>query len=286
MVKFSYTVWLNKFPRSIFKPDIEVEKEAALTFIAPVKSVRMREGYLDGYKIGEYLDPKDEATLRKYSPTATWFKKYPERYEPPEFFYKVTEGNRKFKISEHFTLGDFDFDYPWFTLGMPQYIALDYELVEKLEELLELMQKDGLARNGFKFIYAFRPPSYNLSTIIRDGEDSLKAPFSMHQYGRAADIIVDEDDDLVIDDLNGDGEIDMHDAGVIMHYVNILDHKYREENSPKVGGAGLYSRNDFPERVQSPYIHIDVRGFLDDNGHLIRWPARYPDGTIIRFSKL
>jgi hypothetical protein len=292
-VRLSYSAWYNKFPRGIFRADIEVGTQASIVFITPTRGSRLRNGFLDGFEIGEYLDPTDKSTIRKYAPQARWFEKYPERYAPPKFFYKVTEQNRDLRISEHFTLGNFAFDYPWFSLGLPQYIALDYALVEKLEDLLGAVQQDGLAKKGFKFVYAYRPPRYNLTSIIRDGEDSLKAPFSMHQYGRAADIIIDDDDDLVLDDLNGDGEIDIHDAGVIMHYVNILDRRYREEESlsrrdpyGKVGGAGLYSRNDFPQRVQTPYIHIDVRGFLDDNGHLIRWPSRYPDGTPIRFADL
>jgi hypothetical protein len=285
-IAFRYSAAYNKFPRSLFYNDIEIGKDARVIVITPTAGSRLRKGVLDGFTMGEYLNPHDRETIEKYAPEVRWFEKHPQRYTPPEFFYKVTRENRNLRISEHFTLGDFAFDYPWFSLGLPQYIALDYDIVEKVEDLLGLMQRDGLAAHGFKFVYAFRPPSYNLSSIVRDGEETLKAPFSMHQYGRAVDLIVDEDNDLVMDDLNGDGKIDIHDAAVIMHYVNILDRRYREEGKLKVGGAGLYARNDFHERVQTPYIHIDVRGFLDDQGHLIRWPARYPDGSPIRFGDL
>ena len=67
------------------------------------------------------------------------------------------------------------------------------------------------------------------------------------------------------------GKIDIDDARVILHYVNQLDKKYQNENSPLVGGAGIYSHHDFKGRVQSPYIHIDVRGFTNPDGSLIRW---------------
>lgn len=127
-------------------------------------------------------------------------------------------------------------------------------------------------------------------------DTNLKMPFSQHQFGRAIDLIVDEDGDGVLDDLNGDGVADIHDAAVIMYYVNLLDRRYREEGRmAMVGGAGVYTDNDFVQRPwQSPYIHIDTRGFLNSRGNLIRWTSGsmvanesvWPDGTTVRFGAI
>ena len=46
-----------------------------------------------------------------------------------------------------------------------------------------------------KFIYGFRPPIFNIGTFQNDPE-TLKTIFSMHQYGKAVDIIIDEDNDF------------------------------------------------------------------------------------------
>jgi hypothetical protein len=194
-------------------------------------------------------------------------------------------------ISPNIDMGLWTIDFPWKTLGMPQYIALDYHLVRKLEDLMALMREDGYVITRWVPIYGFRPPAFNLGKIQSESESTLKVPFSQHQYGRAIDLIIDEDGDGWLDDLNFDGVIDIHDAEVIMHYVNILDRRYRTEGRMEmVGGAGLYTHNDFLERAemigQTPYVHIDTRGFLEDGGWLVRWPATYDDGTPIPWGSL
>jgi hypothetical protein len=74
----------------------------------------------------------------------------------------------------------------------------------------------------------------------------------------------------------------------LIHCVNILDRRYRTQKIPLYGGAGIYDHHDFWERpVQSPYVHTDVRGFLDEDGTLIRWPRTWPDtGELISWGKL
>ncbi len=268
---------------------IKVEKQISIKIISPIPSAFIDEqGYIDDYRIGIYLNPFDENDLKKFTSSSHNPRLHPDKYLKPKFYYKVTEENKNLLISPHFKLGDYAMDYPWFSLGIPQYIALDYKLIRKLEELRNLMNEDGFNIDKFTIIYGFRSPAYNRDSIANDGSEfTLKEIWSMHQYGKALDFIIDKDGDLVIDDLNQDGKIDMQDPAVIMHYVNILDRKYREEeNLDMVGGAGLYPHHDFWERKQSPYIHIDVRGFLDQQGKLIRWPLKWEDGTIIIWGQI
>jgi hypothetical protein len=246
--------------------------------VAPVSSERIdASGRLDGFEIGLWPDPRNSALLQSLGGFA-WVSEHADAYEPPAWFYPVTAGNRDWMISRDLRLGDLALDRPWFTLGLPQWVAINPLLVSKIEDLAQLMHGAGYQFDHFSLIYGFRAPAYNLGRIQRDGEETLKSPFSMHMYGRAADLLIDTDDDLRLDDLNRDGVVDVHDAAVIVHFVNELDRLYRAAGDPRVGGAGLYDHHDFTERpVQSPYVHIDVRGYTNDDGTLIRWPARWPD---------
>jgi hypothetical protein len=286
VIRLHYKGWFKRFPDTFLWGPIVVEKSCEIKVVPPTSSQMLHNGIIDGFKIGEYLDPRSSATLKRFGDEAAWPRLHPDAYSVPQGFYKVTMANKDMPISKHFTLGIFAMDYPWFSYGFPQYIALDYGLVEKLEELIAMMEADGFPASDFALIYGFRSPAFNLGTIEQDSEYTLKVPFSLHQYGKAADLIIDHDDDLIMDDLNGDGRRDIYDAAVIMHYVNILDRKYREQGSRLVGGAGLYERHDFRGRVESPYIHIDIRGFTNERGELIRWPSLWPDGTPIRFGQL
>lgn len=263
----------------------------SIHLLTPVTGALLSGGIIDGYNIGEYLDPNDPEVRRRYGITSSVYEMYPDRFAVPEWFYRVTPEIKDMHIAEHQTLGLHVIDFPWKSLGMPQYIALDVNLVRKIEDLRALMVADGFQISEFKAIYGFRPPSFNLGKIDEEADTTLKVPFSQHQYGRALDLIIDEDGDLKLDDLNKDGKIDIYDAAVIMHYVNILDRQYRAEGRMEiVGGAGLYTHNDFLERSaavgQTPYIHVDTRGYLGQGGTLVRWPSAWPDGTTIRWGQI
>ena len=271
---------------------IKVSVEKTVRILTPVDSGHMVNWRIDGYEVGEYLDPKDPTVAKRFNVESDWYQKYPDRFSVPKIFYKVDSAWKDLKISPNLTIGFFTIDFPWKSLGMPQYIALDWNLVTKLEDLIALMRADGRQVSRLVPIYGFRPPAFNLGTIEERPGTNLKVPFSLHQYGCAVDVIIDENNDNQLDDLNGDGVVDIHDAAVIMHYVNILDRQYREQKRMGlVGGAGLYTHNDFVERteylkIQTPYIHIDTRGFVRDNGTLIRWPDAWPGGQPIQWSKI
>jgi len=266
--------------------------ESALALLSPIDSVNMVNGRFGDYEVGEYLDPFDRSVASRFRVDSDWYARYPERYMIPRVFYRADQRVKPMRISPSLELGLWMIDFPWKSLGATQYIALDYHLVRKLEDLIALMRAAGYTISRLVAIYGFRPPAFNLGKIQSEAETTLKVPFSMHQYGRALDFIIDEDDDGLMDDLNGDGRCDVHDPAVIMHYVNALDRRYRAEGRMHmVGGAGLYHENDFLERNahyhhNTPYIHVDTRGFLHDDGTLVRWPNTWPDGTTIRWGHI
>jgi hypothetical protein len=250
--------------------------------VAPVSGERLSaQGWLEGFEIGRYPNPRDPVLLAGLGGTYNWVQLHAARFEPPPWFHSVTRQSRGWPISEHIRLGDFTIDERYFTLGMPQWVAIDPLLISKLEELAAEMHRAGHAFAHWSFIYGFRSPSYNARRREIDGRDSLKSPFSQHMFGRAADIIIDTDGDGILDDLDGDGAVTVRDAAVIMRFVNALDRRLRAVGDPRVGGAGLYGAHDFFERAdhvgQTPYVHVDVRGFVHEDGTLFRWPSRWPD---------
>src|SRR6185436_19219101 len=92
----------------------------------------------------------------------------------------------------------------------------------------------------------YRTPQYNGP----GGNGRVKN--SRHTYGDAADVWVDEDGDGRMDDLNGDGRVDIKDAAMLRQAVERV-----EARQPTlVGGAGVYTAT----REHGPFVHVDARG--------------------------
>ena len=169
-------------------------------------------------------------------------------YVNPEGFIEVTPDNVDQPISEHFRLGDFvthnQVDV-W-----PKYIVLREELVDKLELVLADLRLHGIATDGVRIMSGFRTPEYNSEGVgpRRGG----RARDSRHQFGDAADMIIDNDHDGRMDDLNHDHKINTKDNQVILDAVNRVE----QEHPDLVGGFGVYRGT----RQHGPFVHIDVRG--------------------------
>ena len=169
------------------------------------------------------------------------------RYAPPSGFIEVTLENRNTPVSEHFRLGDFltknQFDV-W-----PKYLVLETRLLDKLELVLAELRALGIRTEGVKVLSGFRTPMYNRS----GGDPRGRASLSRHMYGDAADIYIDNDGNGSMDDLNGDGRVNIGDARVIQDAVDRV-----ERNHPRlVGGVGVYPAAP----GHGPFTHIDTRGF-------------------------
>lgn len=206
-----------------------VDRAAPLAVVTRVPFAAKRDGYLNGYHIGRYPTEGSGRT---------------DQYAPPAGFIEVTPENRDFRISEHLKLGQFltkdQFDL-W-----PKYVALDLRLVDKLELVLQELNSMGIRAEKLHVMSGFRTPQYN-----GPGGDG-RASLSRHMYGDAADVWVDNDGDGYMDDLNGDGRVDVGDARVMLRAVERVEAHYPE----LVGGAGLYVATS----AHGPFIHIDTRG--------------------------
>ncbi len=271
--------YLPPAPKSIFssqQPKIIHRFSASTICLAPIEVESLKDGKIDGFEVGVYPDPTDPKDLNRIeSPVLRQrIKDNADVYAPPRFFYPVTPETYFIRIFDSYTLGEFDLDPRFITLEYPRFIAIDPKLLEKIKLLEALMREEGVSVSKFNVIYGFRSPAYNIGSWKKDGEETLKEPFSVHMYGKALDFIVDEDHDLVIDDLNQDGKISPEDAKYLLSFVNKLDRRLLEQGSDLVGGAGYYYHHDFWERgryVQTPYVHMDIRNYVRENGTLIRW---------------
>jgi uncharacterized protein YcbK (DUF882 family) len=181
-------------------------------------------GLLNGYRIGTYLAERLGHRGAK---------------ERPDGFIEVTEDMLDLQVSRHFRIRDFithdQQDDIW-----PKYVALDPRLLDKLELVLTKLAnyrgEDSLPTMALDVHSGFRTPAYN-RMIDRSAKDSR------HQYGDAADVVVDAD---------RDGRITQKD----MRLINKAVEDVEREHPALIGGMGMYTS----KRYRTPYVHIDARG--------------------------
>ncbi len=195
-----------------------------------VPASAVRDGLLNGYRIGEYPAPP-----LKGNPL----------YQPPRGFIEVTKENQDTKLSPHFTLKQFLCKEDA-TKSFPKYVLFKERLPLKLEAVLERVNAMGFKVDTLHVMSAFRTPFYNHA--IGD------VKYSMHQWGSAADVYVDPANKDRMADLNGDGQIDIQDAKFL--YDEIERMLGTKDLARFQGGMGYYPANS----AHPPFVHVDVRG--------------------------
>jgi uncharacterized protein YcbK (DUF882 family) len=169
----------------------------------------------------------------------------PGNYDNPVGFIEVTPDIMDLRLSTHFTLRSFvtrDQDRVW-----PKYVVMREELLDKLELVLTTLEAQGVPTRHVVVLSGFRTPQYNLKATFEGA-----AYASRHQYGDAADVIIDANRDGRMDDLNRDGVVDFMDTDVINRAVERVERRFPD----LVGGLGLYHAMG----PSGPFAHIDVRG--------------------------
>jgi uncharacterized protein YcbK (DUF882 family) len=165
-------------------------------------------------------------------------------YVPPRGFLQVTPQNSAEKVSEHFALGDFltkDQLSIW-----PKYEVLDPRLLDKLELTIDELAAEGHPLHGLHVMSGFRTPRYNAPGVGEGGRSAI----SRHMYGDAADVYPD---DARLEDLNGDGKVDIQDARILARAAELVEKKY----PALIGGIGIYPATS----AHPPFVHIDARGY-------------------------
>ena len=167
-------------------------------------------------------------------------------YADPRGFVEVTPQTASLHVSEHFTLGQFltkNQANLW-----PKYIVLEPRLLDKLELTIAKLREMGHPVRGLFVMSGFRTPDYNALDLGPKSRSSV----SRHMYGDAADVYPDDQGKGVIDDLNGDGRVDLDDARILADAAEAVE----REHPDLVGGIGIYPAT----RAHGPFVHIDVRG--------------------------
>ena len=168
-------------------------------------------------------------------------------YRPPAGMIRVTQQNKEMWLSEHIQLKDF------ITKGQenvwPKYVVVQPRILDKVELVIQELELMGHPVENIFAVSGFRTPAYNAG----GGNTAGRGQLSRHMYGDAMDIAVDNDRNNVMDDLNGDGRINLADARVIGQAVDRVEKKYPQ----LVGGMHYYP----PTGGHRGMVHIDTRGF-------------------------
>ena len=192
-----------------------------LTLAVMVPFEENRGGILDGYRIGTFRAERRGATSAR-----------------PDGFVQVLPELVNLPLSRHLRLGSFvapDGQTTW-----PRYAALDRRLLDKLELVFQQLSRwrpdTATVQLAVSVNSGFRTPWYN-RRVPRAARDSR------HQFGDAADVVIDAD---------GDGRVTREDANLVAAAVEMV-----EQSHPDLaGGLGLYVSG----RYRQPYVHIDTRG--------------------------
>ena len=201
-----------------------------------------RDGRIGSYVLGNWPNEgaaKDPSAAARYAAARA-------AYSLPRGFIKVTKATASTRVSEHFQLGDFlTKDQPniW-----PKYLVLDLKLVDKLELMIDALREAGHPVKGLHVMSGFRTPRYNALDI---GPGSRSA-ISRHLYGDAADVYPDDDGDGQMDDLNGDGHVDLADARIVADAAENVEKRYPD----LAGGISIYPATP----AHGPNVHVDTRG--------------------------
>lgn len=229
--------------------DTTRNQEATWTMAFFVQYPFDREGVgaIDNYPIGIY--PNEES-----SGVPSSVQSHLAAYTPPEHFVRIGKDERDIRISPHFKLGEFRSPY---NENDPTFVAISPRLITRLEALREALTTSKLPEPRLVILRAYISP--NEKNMLERKKLSL-SEFTRHLYGDAVAIIVDADADGRMDDLNGDGAINVKDADALARSVEETARSCRI-----FGGVGTYAGATDPLLPDTPFVTFDCRG----------WAVRY-----------
>ena len=213
------------YPLKVKNPDGQTVADFSAFVMVPSKMVR--QGVLNEYQIGLYPD-----TPLKGNPI----------YVPPKGFIEVTKDNEDTKVSPGFRIKEFLTKQK---SGYPKYLVLDERLVFLLEAIGAHLEPRGWDSEDIFIMSGYRTPYYNKQL------DDTK--YSLHQWGRAADIFLDKDQNGKMDDFNKDGVISKDDAVALAGFLEGL--AKTAELGSFIGGLGIYGSTS----SHGPFVHVDTR---------------------------
>lgn len=264
-VQIGPNAWSSKAPQAAGVYPVKISHASwgatiQLNVIVMVPFEQLDEGEMNGYRIGAYptIPTKQLST-----------------YTLPRGFVEVTEENEQTFVSPHFRLRQFLCKQAG---SHPKYMVLDPRLLIVLETILKRVNEKGFHAPTLSIMSGYRTPAYNRAI-------GNATTYSRHVWGDAADIFIDADpQDGEMDDLNGDGDINIHDTQVLYDIVfdlyeprvqrflagsffnePILQHLVSTgySDDPRLqrlmtGGLARYRETG----SHGPFVHVDVRGIF------------------------
>jgi hypothetical protein len=224
--------------------------QASVRMLPGVNFDRDGSGLIDEVVVGVY--PNE---FGNDAPTIV--RRTPDTYRPPGIFYRLDESTATLSLSEHLTMGSLC--PPVFeSESALRYVAIDPRLPDFWEALRHQAASAGSNPNGLKILRGFVSPNER-QRLERLGVQL--ASFTRYQYGDAIAVIHDENGDFRMDDLDGDGQVTLDDAGVLAGWARAA-----MATASVSGGIGLEGAFEGPNHLGTPYLHIDLRG-----GGIIEW---------------
>lgn len=229
---------------------------------------KLANGVLNGYRIGRYPARAARATQPETD------------YGPPPGFLRLPKSGDPVPVSPRFFLHDFACKQRH---AGDRYVALRPELLRFLEAIVDKVESEGFHCSRIDPA----DPYIELASLSGDGEaapgrerridvapeapgrpvlimSGYRTPaynrslgnvrMSRHQYGDAADLIIDTNGDGSMDDLNRDGRVDGDDAITLAGWIEELWET--PEFADRPGGLGIYNAGG----DHGPFVHVDTRG--------------------------
>ncbi|MCC8116184.1 MAG: hypothetical protein LIP18_03375 [Planctomycetes bacterium] len=231
-----------------------VARPAELCVVVPFKASagRTARGWMlraDEERIGEYRQPSRSGNAK--------VKANPDSYQPPVWWFRITDLNRTFELSPGLAVGDLV--VPSEDTGLPHtdLVPVCYPMWQAVTTLRTALAERGIPGDALKIISMFRSPPYNRGV----GSNA----YGRHIYGDAFDFYIDLENDGKASDLNRDGKRDRRDAYPIVALIEDL----QADRRLPMGGIGVYNAVTGDHEVT---MHIDMRG------HRATWGYRYGAG--------
>ena len=180
-------------------------------------------------------------------------------YIPPKGFIEVTKDNEDTKVSPNFRIKEFLTKQK---SGYPKYLVLDERLVFLLEAIGAHLEPRGWDADDIFVMSGYRTPFYNKQL------DDTK--YSLHQWGRAADIFLDKDENGMMDDFNKDKVVSKDDAVALAERSRSRSPK-PPSSARFIGGIGIYGL-DLSPRALRARRHAAVEGAVVSS-RVVSWSS-------------
>ncbi len=226
-------------------------REAELCVIVPHKASGRRtadglEISADSQSVGNYRHPSRSGNAKVQD--------NPDCYQPPVWWFRITESNSPFEIMPGITPADLVAASEDTGEKHTNLVPVNYPMWKAVLTLRQaLPERLGIPGSALKLISVFRNPAYNRGI----GSNA----FGRHIYGDAFDFYIDLDGKGKAADLNKDGKLDRRDAYPVIALIEDL----QAEGKIPMGGVGVYNTVGGDHEVT---MHVDLRGHRSTWGYL------------------